>query len=247
MTGPTEERLALAARVRALRAERLPYREIAQRLGISRSYASMLVTDSDGSKQQRRRESYAGVCESCGASTDGSNGPNAAPRFCHLCAEPANKRWTRENVISAIQAFALAFGRPPQSIDWNTTLARRFGGVGTANGHFPSVSTVQELFGSWANAIEVAGFPRPSKGTYKRTDSTLDLLSASTKARLDRERSQKTHCKQGHDLRVVGVKRWAHPTTTLRDGSPLVVHSCAECRRLHTKRAYERRKARAAA
>ncbi len=62
-----------------LRAQGLTAREIGERLGISRSYASALFTDPEGEKYLRRRAGY-GRCEICGTPTNGSNGREEHPR-----------------------------------------------------------------------------------------------------------------------------------------------------------------------
>lgn len=62
--------------------------------------------------------------------------------------------WSQDSVILAIRAFHRDTGRPPTTADW------RFKGAG-----HPTSVTVHRLFGSWANAIEQAGFARPTRGT----------------------------------------------------------------------------------
>jgi hypothetical protein len=86
------------------------------------------------------------------------------------------KPTSREAVVLAIQRFAQEVGRPPTAEDWNPAQARercssRLAEIETrwAKGYWPSSSTVQLTFGSWANAIEAAGFHRPSPGTRYRT------------------------------------------------------------------------------
>ena len=79
--GATIERLELAERVRLLREDGLTQREIAERLGITRSWAAELDNDPDGLKARARKDSYAGVCVDCGAATSGSDGATAAPEL----------------------------------------------------------------------------------------------------------------------------------------------------------------------
>src|SRR4051812_22570863 len=103
-TGPTPERLALTADAARLRAQGLVVREVASRLGISRSYANLLLLDPDGSRDRRRKDGYGGVCESCGARTDGSNGRAKAPAVCARCAAAdatLGAYWTPERLIAA--------------------------------------------------------------------------------------------------------------------------------------------------
>jgi transposase len=75
-----------AAEAAELRARGLLYREIAERMGISISYAQDLISDPDGSRVRARKDSYRGACEICGKATDGSAGRGAAPRFCNRCS-----------------------------------------------------------------------------------------------------------------------------------------------------------------
>lgn len=58
------------------------------------------------------------------------------------------KVWTREKIIAAIQAFAAEHGRPPTSTER------------------PSMAQQSKReFGSWADAVEAAGFAKPTRGT----------------------------------------------------------------------------------
>lgn len=71
------------------------------------------------------------------------------------------RTWTRETIIEAIQRWAHEHGAPPASTDWFKRVD-----------DYPSTSMVKRLFdGSWADAVEAAGFPRPHRGGRKpRTD-----------------------------------------------------------------------------
>lgn len=166
IVGPTRERLELAERVRELRAQHLTHREVARRLDITRSYASTLADDPDGSKARARKDSYRGVCVDCEGPTSGSEGRSRTPERCEVCAiekRHAEKRWTRETVIDAIQRFADENGRPPRATEWNNADPER---------GYPAKTSVYESAGwnpgapfeKWADAIEAAGFPRPEIG-----------------------------------------------------------------------------------
>lgn len=175
MNRATPERIRLAEQVATFRRDGMSHKEIAAALGISRSYASALASDPYGEQERARRDRYAGVCENCGRSTTGSNGPNLAPRFCALCAATAyakeNRRWTRERVIQAIHEWAQEHdGIPPTASQWRRS---------SLDGRFPALSSVYKSqrrinnspFDSWASAIEAAGFKRPREGK-KRTDKS---------------------------------------------------------------------------
>lgn len=162
VTGLT--RTELAAEVARLRGEGLVFRELAARLGISRSYADALVNDIDGAKRRARRESYQGVCARCGGVTK-SNGTSKASPICKTCAVAVSKenaRWTPATIVAAIQQFAAERGRPPVSAEWNETITPG------RERRFPPTSTVLRVMGSWANAIEAAGYPRPVIGRSRR-------------------------------------------------------------------------------
>lgn len=81
------DRAANAKRVHALKATGLNGVQIAERLGLSRSYTYELLSDPEGNVVRARKDSYRGTCERCGARTDGSNGINA-PVVCHRCDGP---------------------------------------------------------------------------------------------------------------------------------------------------------------
>lgn len=168
--GPTAERLALARRVATMRAGGMFHRDVAETLGISRSYAAELASDPDGSRARARKDSYRGACIDCGRPTSGSNGTTGAPERCAACRkayERSLKFWTRERVIDAIQRFAAEHGRPPKATEWN---------IAHSDDDYPASSSVYVTptnptspFASWADAIEAAGFPRPAVGKHERT------------------------------------------------------------------------------
>jgi hypothetical protein len=61
--------------------------------------------------------------------------------------------WSKDTIIAAIQRWATEHGAPPTANSWS----KKQDGC-------PACSTVLKHFGSWANAIEAAGFPRPVRG-----------------------------------------------------------------------------------
>lgn len=146
------EKVALIERVREERPD-LTGREKAALLGMSYSAYKNLIYDPDGSKQRARRESYVGECLRCGAETR-SNGTSQASRLCVSCAQAEQMQWTPERIIAAIQAFHARHGRTPSSHEWL---------LGPEEG-CPYTATVLNRFPKWADAIEAAGFPRPTVG-----------------------------------------------------------------------------------
>lgn len=70
------------ARIQALLDSGLTSQQAAERLGLAYSTVRGYVTDPDGAKAHKRKASYAGVCEICGAPTTGSDGRALAPTRC---------------------------------------------------------------------------------------------------------------------------------------------------------------------
>jgi hypothetical protein len=163
-------RLKRAAQVAELRAQGLGFLEIARALGISRSYASTLYHDPDGSLDRARKEAYGGICIDCGGPTSGAEGPAHVAERCLHCTPNANRKWTPETVVAAIQEWARRRGQSPTANEW-----LHGGKVVDPDGYeFPAASScyrssskLNPPFETWADAIEAAGFPRPRVG-WKR-------------------------------------------------------------------------------
>lgn len=167
------DRAANAARVQRLREAGLNGKQIAARMGISHTYVYELLNDPDGIKAKARKDSYRKPCPQCGTLMAGQNGPNKAPKLCRSCAakeQRKTKRWTREAVIEAIQAFAREHGRPPLATEWLAPMPYRGTQYPPASAVYSYASKrgggkrVNHPFESWADAIEAAGFPRPKPG-----------------------------------------------------------------------------------
>lgn len=114
-------------------------------------------------KEAKRKRKYGGKCIDCGARTTYKTGGTAVRcKQCRNIYQSETKKWTRERVIEAIQRWNEIYGCPPLSTDWNSTIARQMGKPTPEGGPYPTTNTVQGQFSGWANAIEEAGFPRPS-------------------------------------------------------------------------------------
>ena len=161
-------RVERARMAQALRDKGYTTQEIARKLGIARSYTSALFSDPDGSKERLRKEKYKGTCVDCGGVTSHGHSKTPSPRClaCEKKRQHANRRWTRERIIADIRKWNDIHGRPPVATDWLHYTSPTRG----APREWPHVQIAQREFGSWSNAIEAAGFPRPSIGQYDRTN-----------------------------------------------------------------------------
>ncbi len=159
------ERVAAA---RKLRAQGLTNREIGARLGVARSTAADYLTDPDRAKIKARRSRY-GTCPACGNPTDGSNGRTGAPALCQPCRaaeKHANRKWTPETVIDAIQRYAATHdGHPPAATDWQR--ADPENGYPASSQVYRTRKHPDNAFATWNDAIAAAGYvPRPT-GHYE--------------------------------------------------------------------------------
>jgi hypothetical protein len=176
------ERAQVAA---ALRAEGLLQREIAERMGLSRSYTSALLADPTGDADKARKDRYRGVCEACGGPTTGAEGPAKTPRFCCHCAPNLLRKWTPERIVEAAREWARRYGHAPNVHDWSHR------SVDPDGYEFPPATSCYDNgtgetrppFESWADVIAAAGFPRPSLGINRRDNQHLwEVSNMSPKA-----------------------------------------------------------------
>lgn len=107
---------ARAEQAAALRSEGLLIREIAEQLGISRSYAHTLLDDPDGAKAKARRKKD--MCCDCGTAIYSDN-PSDSPQLrCKLCQhayQHASAKWTRETIVAAIRRWVDLYGEAPSA------------------------------------------------------------------------------------------------------------------------------------
>lgn len=126
------ERAVEAAR---LKAEGLNGIQIAERMGVSRSYAYDLLNDPAGDRDRARKASYRGECIDCGAATTGCNGRDRAPDRCLSCtnvilrARGNRLRGERRRSRWDLIARMYRAGEPLQTICTATGLA-----IGTIGG-----------------------------------------------------------------------------------------------------------------
>ncbi len=144
-----------------LRAAGLSVREICAEMGLCRSAVAAYFTDPDLEQQRARRAEYGRLhpCLSCGDPTDGSRGTIRSADYCERCVGDAQKVWTAERIIEAVQVWAAEHGRPPIVRDWARS---------SPDGRWPAATSTYDganpSFSSWSDVIEAAGFPRPYQG-----------------------------------------------------------------------------------
>lgn len=157
---PQYPRAVFANRVADLHAQGLTRMQIAEKLGISRTYAYELLHDPTGEHAKRRKEKYCGKCANCGAriSYGGARG------LCAPCASDEDKIWTRDAIILALQEWAAEHGEAPRARVWLTT---------PCNATRPPVTAIQREFGSWNAGLEAAGLQTRHAGHYGRPGESV--------------------------------------------------------------------------
>ncbi len=89
---------------------------------------------------------------------------------------PAVSRYTREEIIAAIQRWQQHYGEPPKVFDWDPSWARRRGEDWRAErfeaGDWPTVAIVRRQFGNMSKALFAAGI-RPRRGPTRARSHTL--------------------------------------------------------------------------
>jgi hypothetical protein len=166
-------------------AEGLSNTEIAARLGRSPATVKAYFYDPTGEKARAVKARYVGVCRGCGAYTQPRNGKGDAYAYCKACHPGAiERRWTQEDVVSAMRDWGERYGRLPSSYDWSRTHARRRGGAALerlARGEWPASSVVTRLFGTWAAARAAASLhdlaPASSRTPGARSGSGSNSIS----------------------------------------------------------------------
>ena len=182
--GPTEERLRRAKQARLLYdTTDMSMREIAERLGIRRSFASELLHDPDGSRARARKDKQRKPCPDCGKLMSGGGGKAKDPAYCADCIHKHARTWTRERVIQAFQDFHRRYGRSPTTTDRMISCKAvrrklsdvRLAEAGTVDiSGLPVPGTVHDLFGGWREAVEAAGLPPSPIGSPSHRDTRRD-------------------------------------------------------------------------
>jgi hypothetical protein len=97
---------------------------------------------------------------------------------------PAQSRYSREQIVAAIQRWIESYGAPPTVFDWDPSWARRRGQAWRAErfelGDWPTISIVRRQFGNMSKALYAAG-ARPRQGPVRARAHLLsdeDVLDA---------------------------------------------------------------------
>lgn len=89
---------------------------------------------------------------------------------------PAVSRYTRAEIIAAIQRWQDQYGEPPKVIDWDPSWARRRGEQWRVErfeaGDWPTAAIVRRQFGNMSKALFAAG-ARPRRGPTRGRSHTL--------------------------------------------------------------------------
>lgn len=139
---------------------------ISKGLGVPPSTVRRWLDPSYAEKQRQlsreAKQRRATVCPHCG----GRVHYQSQSGLCCHCAPQANRTWTRETLIDAVQRYAAAHGAPPRSKDWpRMDPVNRYPGYSTCYG-------VSSPFATWGDMIEAAGFPRPHRGRRRKDEQT---------------------------------------------------------------------------
>jgi AcrR family transcriptional regulator len=133
--------------------EGLSVAQIAERVGRSPATIRSYFYDPKGMRARRVKQTYRGVCETCGAATSGA-GPGQARARCARCNGQSTLQWPKERIEAALRAWHDRYGWPVKSTDlsvsYSSTQAPRDGGVrlrrlqeGWDGGRWPALSVVQ--------------------------------------------------------------------------------------------------------
>jgi predicted transcriptional regulator len=164
MMATFETRAEREAHARKLREHGMLLREIAAEMGVKRSTVHAWLSDPGGLQMKARKDSYRGVCDTCGGPTDGSNGAANAPSRCMDC-----RTWTRDAVLEALREWGDDHGGiPPRLID------TRPGYEG--HGRLPTDTTVGRLFGGWNAALLAARYSLHMDRRPETTEAMAEMI-----------------------------------------------------------------------
>lgn len=166
LTRVSERRRAVALACHYREVERLPIKQIAERMGRTPATIRAYLYDPDGTKSRGCKARYRGVCEACGASTSGE-GPGHPRPLCARCNGRRTTKWEKHRIEAALRAWQDRYGAPAKTTDLSVSYAAaqapRDGGVrlrrleeGWNGGRWPASSVVQYHYGTVAEANRAA-------------------------------------------------------------------------------------------
>jgi transcriptional regulator with XRE-family HTH domain len=172
MSGKSSRRAELYPIIARMREkEKLQFKDIGARLGLSKYTVSDYYHDPNGARVLARKRKAS--CESCDKPVRSDCNPPS--RYCLKCERWIRHENARDRVIIAIQEWNKRYGHPPGASDWNPALAERLGQFDGARRYreercWPSTTTVQRAFGSWNEAIRQAGFEALPSGHRRKEE-----------------------------------------------------------------------------
>jgi DNA-binding transcriptional ArsR family regulator len=208
--------------------------ECAKILGISRSYASELEADPDGSVARARKDSYGLPCPECGGPMTGSNGRNVQSGRCHKCqkiVEHEDRKWTRETMIAAFREFYRLTGRTPTASDRGSPAIlakaspeRREEIAQSRHIPMPSPRAVKDEFGSWRAAVLESGLDialTGSAGARSRRHGSVqvEVLAALVEGPLSTAEI-KARCRDGSQTSITCALRSLRDEGLIERGEP---------------------------
>lgn len=176
----------LLVHIRAYKSRGLSNADISRVLGLKQDTISIWLDPKRRAKRlandRIRKAKLAPTCVICGARTHYSGPKRGNSGYCkdHFKLNPeyhggVRKKWKDETVLDKIREWNDLYGEPPTSVDWNPFEAKRRGHHLRAErflkGEWPWFTIVYRYFGSWNNAIELAGLEPRRSGGYKENSA----------------------------------------------------------------------------
>ncbi|MGH2761404.1 MAG: hypothetical protein ACRDLD_02300 [Thermoleophilaceae bacterium] len=152
--------------------------EIAERMGISRSYAYGLLADPTGAKTKARKRKVYALCVGCQKRI--YNAGSVPGKRCLACDAAYRCSLSRQWILDGFAEWVELYGQPPCAYDWcpaPSTLARlspetaRRVRAAHRDRAWPGPSHVANHFGSWSAGLRAAGL-EPLKSGQRRDPET---------------------------------------------------------------------------
>jgi hypothetical protein len=128
-----------------------------------------------------RKLQNARQCLDCGKTINLDGARTNPSILCVTCRGRYQREQSRAWILRSISEWVDLYGTPPSATDWNPPLARKSGMAWKADryeqaGHrWPSTTLCRNIFGSWNNALQAAGYPPVQPGEYRDGRSVRDI------------------------------------------------------------------------